>query len=65
MKRGNRLTHDMSNSPEWISWSQMRGRCYNKKSDRYPYYGGRGVRVCKDWKESFELFYREIGRAHV
>ena len=55
----------MSNSPEWISWSKMKDRCYNKKSDRYPYYGGRGIKVCKAWRESFEKFYNDMGPRHT
>ncbi|MBE6725125.1 MAG: hypothetical protein E7576_08055 [Ruminococcaceae bacterium] len=34
----------------------MIGRCYNTKSDSYAYYGGRGITVCDEWKESFDVF---------
>ena len=41
-------------------WANMKQRCSNPKSKDYQYYGGRGVSVCEEWKDSFE-----IGRAHV
>lgn len=37
-------------------WVGMRGRCNNPKSDMWKHYGGRGIRVCKEWNESFEAF---------
>lgn len=42
------------------SWCSMMGRCYNKKSNRYQYYGGRGITVCKRWHK-FELFLKDMG----
>lgn len=37
-------------------WMAMRRRCYNKNSDPYKYYGGRGITVCDEWLHSFEAF---------
>jgi len=31
------------------SYRAMIFRCYNPKADRYPRYGGRGIRVCDRW----------------
>lgn len=31
-------------------WRGMIKRCYEKNSKSYPYYGGRGVTVCEEWK---------------
>lgn len=31
-------------------------RCENPKSNSYANYGGRGITVCKEWKESYETF---------
>lgn len=37
-------------------WSGMKGRCGNPNNESYERYGGRGITVCKEWKESFECF---------
>ena len=37
-------------------WNQMIQRTTNKNIKDYKYYGGRGITVCKEWKESFEAF---------
>ena len=31
-------------------------RCTKKTNYKYPHYGGRGISVCKEWKESFKSF---------
>ena len=31
-------------------------RCLNPKSDNYKYYGGRGIKICASWRNSFEIF---------
>lgn len=38
-------------------WQNMKNRCYNKRVKSYPRYGGRGIRVCDEWRDSFEAFY--------
>jgi hypothetical protein len=42
-------------------WKGMLGRCYNPKNARYPRYGGRGITVCEQWRQSFEAFYADMG----
>ena len=37
-------------------WSGMRARCSNPNLHDYPNYGGRGIKVCEEWKNSFEAF---------
>lgn len=32
-------------------WSHMMDRCYNPKSDDYPDYGRRGIKVCERWHD--------------
>lgn len=32
-------------------WKNMKTRCYLKSKNDYPYYGGRGIRVCKEWHD--------------
>lgn len=54
-------THGMHKSKEYKSWQSMKERCYNKNNKRYDKYGGRGIKVCERWLESFENFYEDIG----
>ena len=37
-------------------WQNMKQRCYNPNNDNFQNYGGRGVLVCDDWKESYIKF---------
>lgn len=37
-------------------YSSMIARCHNPKSISYKYYGGKGIAVCDEWKNSFENF---------
>lgn len=39
------VTHGLSRTPEAYSWSSMMQRCYNRHSNRYEYYGARGIKV--------------------
>lgn len=54
-------THGMSLSPEYVSWRGIKNRCYYPKAINYSNYGGRGITMCDEWKESFEAFYRDMG----
>lgn len=54
-------THGLSHSDEHNAWLGIRNRCNNPKVKAYQYYGGRGIRVCDEWNESFEAFYRDMG----
>lgn len=36
-------------------WRSMRSRCTDVNTDKYPNYGGRGIKVCDQWS-SFECF---------
>jgi hypothetical protein len=34
----------------------MKQRCQNKKHEHFDTYGGRGIQVCEEWKNSFDAF---------
>lgn len=38
----------------------MKKRCSYKKNDNYEYYGGRGIKVCERWINSFENFLKDM-----
>jgi len=31
-------------------WTNIKSRCYNKNVDAYKNYGGRGIKLCDEWK---------------
>lgn len=42
------------------SWRGMLNRCNNKTAINYKIYGGRGIKVCKEWL-AFENFVNDMG----
>lgn len=56
-----RETHGLTSSPEFYIWRTMKSRCSNPKRPEYHRYGGRGIRVCDEWIDSFETFYKDMG----
>lgn len=48
-------------SRTWRCWRAAVGRCFNLNSDRYQYYGGRGITMCDRWRNSFESFLEDMG----
>lgn len=55
-------THKWSKTRTYKIWEAMRRRCSNPNAHNYEYYGGRGIRVCDDWQDSFELFLADMGK---
>ncbi len=49
-------------SRTYRTWLAMRRRCNDVHHPRYEYYGGRGIRVCWEWDNSFPKFLRDMGR---
>lgn len=39
-------------------WVMMKYRCFNPNSPTYKYYGGRGIKVCDEWRNDFKTFYK-------
>ena len=33
----------------YMTWSNIKTRCYNAKRKDYKWYGGKGIRVCDEW----------------
>lgn len=48
--------------PEYAVWVMMKQRCLNVRCKDYRYYGGRGVKVCQQWSDSFVAFLNDMGR---
>jgi hypothetical protein len=56
-----RFTHGLSRSATYKTWSMMKQRCLNKGYDGYHRYGGRKISICDRWKNSFDLFLKDMG----
>lgn len=51
-------THGLFHHPLYRRYRSMISRCYHKSSKRYDKYGGKGVTVCDEWKNSFASFIK-------
>ncbi len=46
---------------EYQAWKDAKSRCYNPNVRNYHEYGGRGIRMCDQWRHSFEAFIADMG----
>ena len=49
--------HKMSGTRPYEIWQGIKKRCYNPHDVRYDRYGGRGIKVCDEWRDDFRAFY--------
>lgn len=54
------IKHGMYESSEYRTWVAFIQRCINPNSSSYHNYGGRGIKVCEEWRK-FENFYADMG----
>lgn len=54
-------THNQTDSPEYNTWMSMKQRCLNPNAPNYDLYGGRGIKICDRWVNSFEDFLSDMG----
>lgn len=52
--------HGKHSDPIYLVWRNMKCRCYNTKNKEYKRYGGRGIRVCDRWVNSFNNFLKDM-----
>ena len=57
VEAGAHTTHGKRYSRLYEIWRSMKQRCNNPNKSNYERYGGRGIKVCKEWQESFIAFY--------
>lgn len=50
-------------SKTYYVWRSMRHRCSNPRSQAWANYGGRGIRVCSRWADSYDAFVEDMGFA--
>lgn len=63
-----RLSHgcgsqNKGTTKEYRAWQGTKNRCYNKNNQDYKDYGGRGIKVCDRWLNSFENFLEDMGES--
>ena len=53
---------DGKRTPEYQAWVSMINRCTNPKRKEWDNYGGRGIAICAEWRDSYEAFLAHVGR---
>ena len=38
-------------------WKGMKSRCYTKSNSDYKHYGARGIKMCDEWRDSYQAFH--------
>lgn len=54
--------HGHYGTPEYHAWSSAKGRCFNRENFVYRHYGGRGITMCSEWRDSFKKFLSHVGK---
>lgn len=55
-----KIFHGLSHHPLYRVWKGMKQRCYNPHASRYEKYGGKGIKVCRRWRDNFKNFYDDM-----
>lgn len=55
------LKHGLSKTTVYNVWSGIKQRTTNPKCKEYKWYGARGITMHKEWSDSFEAFYKDVG----
>ena len=55
-KHGEAIRKNGSRTRLYVIWCHMNERCYNPHFVAFTNYGGRGIRVCEGWRNSFVAF---------
>lgn len=50
-------THSACKHPTYTAWAHMKDRCFNPRSKKFKDYGARGITVCDEWRQNFEVFH--------
>ena len=50
-------------TPAYRSWDKIKQRCLNPNNPRYKEWGGRNIKICKQWlgKDGFTNFLKDMG----
>lgn len=55
------LNSALARDPLYSVWGSIKERCYSKNCKGYTNYGGRGIEMCIEWRNSFTQFKDDMG----
>lgn len=58
-----RRKHGQTRTRAWNAWVAMIRRCHEQNHQDFKYYGGRGITVSEEWRNSFQSFLSSVGPA--
>ena len=50
------FTHGRTGERLYVIWNEIKYRCYNPNCKQYKYYGGKGIKLCDEWRHEYENF---------
>lgn len=56
-----RIGKSRTYTTEYNTWLAIKNRCLNNKCIQFKDYGGRGIKICDRWLNSFENFLEDMG----
>ncbi len=48
-------------SQEYRAWQHAKARCYDHNDQNWQTYGGRGIKMCDEWRDDYAAFFAHIG----
>jgi len=54
------LKHGAAGTRPYRIWKGMKSRCLNPRVSSFIDYGGRGIKICERWVNSFEAFWADM-----
>lgn len=55
-KHHSRYKHGGTGTKLHNIWRAIKARCFNANTNRYKYFGGRGITICSEWKDNYKAF---------
>lgn len=56
-----RVRRGLKATPEYRAWLGMKNRCLNPAYPKFRFWGGRGIKICPQWRDSFAAFLSDMG----
>lgn len=56
-----RFKHGLSVTSTYAAWRNAKDRCSDTDNANWDNYGGRGIRMCDEWCNSFAMFVEHMG----